>query len=62
MRLEIRSSSDPVNSKGENENTPTGDKYNFSIEILTDLLQIKEVTTLPPLFDYLKYKVQIFAH
>jgi hypothetical protein len=38
MRLEIRSSSDPVNSKGENENTPTGDKYNFSIEILTDLL------------------------
>jgi hypothetical protein len=32
--------------------TPTGGKNNLSIEISTDLLSIKEVTALPPSFDY----------
>jgi hypothetical protein len=41
---------------------PTGGKYNFSIEILIDLLWIKEVIILPSSFDYLEHKVQILAH
>jgi predicted transcriptional regulator len=48
--------------KGKVKITQTGGKNNFSVEISTDLLRIKEVSTLPLSFNYLEHEVQILAH
>jgi hypothetical protein len=51
MQHELRSS-DKI--KRENENHITRSKNNFIVEFSTDLLWIKEVTALPPSFEYWK--------
>jgi hypothetical protein len=51
MQHELRSS-DKI--KRENENHITRSKNNFIVEFSTDLLRIKEVTALPPSFEYWK--------